>query len=61
MRTGSDRKARAQLRLAAQAYRKAHARYAAQPSPKRAAKLAACDAELRALLEGVRRQTPLAA
>jgi hypothetical protein len=61
MLTRSDREARAQLKLTAQSYRKAQARYAARPSPKRAAKVAACHAELAALLETNRRDTPLVA
>lgn len=46
----SDREARAKLRLAARSYRKAKAKYAAQPSPKRAARVAACEAELQLAL-----------
>ena len=51
MLTDPDREARAQLKLAAESYRKAQARYAASPTPKRAAKVAARKAELTLLLE----------
>jgi hypothetical protein len=47
-----EREARARLKLAAHSYRKALARYAASPSPKRAAKVARCRAELAALMSG---------
>lgn len=53
MPTTSDRELLAQLKLAARSYRKAQARYAAQPTAKNVARLAACQAELTALLEAL--------
>jgi hypothetical protein len=47
----SDRELRAQLKLAARSYRNAQAEHAARPSAKRAAKLAARQAKLAALLD----------
>ena len=56
-----DREVRAKLRLAARSYRKAKAKYAARPSPKRAARVAACRAELIVLLEQSRDSISVAA
>ncbi len=53
MPTRSDRELRAQLKLAARSYRKAQAKHVAQPTAKNAARLAACQAELAALLEAL--------
>jgi hypothetical protein len=61
MSAPADREARAKLKLAARSYRKAQARYAAQPSPKHAAKLAARQAELTVLLESTRDAHSIAA
>ena len=61
MLTSAEREARAQLKLAAEAYRKAQVRYAASPTPKRAAKVAIRRAELNALLESATSHQPLAA
>jgi hypothetical protein len=50
MQSTCEREARARLKLAAHSYRKALAKYAAAPSPKRAAKVARCKAELAELM-----------
>jgi len=57
----SDREIRAQLKLAARSYRNAQAKHAARPSAKRAAKLAASQAELAVLLAKARSEIPAAA
>ena len=54
MLAAEEREVRARLKLAARSYRDAQAKHAAHPSPKRAAKVAARQAELARLLELVR-------
>jgi hypothetical protein len=61
MPSTSDRELRAQLKLAARSYRNAQAKHAARPSADRAAKLAACQAKLAALLAQARDEMTAAA
>ena len=51
MQPAPDRRLSAELKLAARSYRKALAKYRAQPCPQRALKVEARRAELTALLE----------
>lgn len=61
MEATPDHRLRAELKLAARSYEKALAKHAAQPSEKRALRLAARRAELTALLERLQTGMPRAA